>query len=119
MPIIAHPERYGFVKNDISVIERLGEKGCLFQMNAGSAAGAFGDVECSVALRMLFAGYVDFIGSDAHDLRWRTTDMDMFIRDYPEDLDEDLLYIALRENPEKLINNEEIKPVRQYLLTEY
>lgn len=119
VPIIAHPERYGFVKNDISVIERLGEKGCLFQMNAGSAAGAFGDVECSVALRMLFAGYVDFIGSDAHDLRWRTTDMDMFIRDYPEDLDEDLLYIALRENPEKLINNEEIKPVRQYSLTEY
>lgn len=112
VPIIAHPERYEFVKNDIGVIERLSDKGCLFQMNCGSAVGAFGDVECSVALKMLFSGYVDFIGSDAHDLRWRTTDMDMFIRDYPEELDEDLLYIALRENPEKLLNNEEIKPFR-------
>lgn len=112
VPIIAHPERYEFVKNDISVIERLSDKGCLFQMNCGSAVGVFGDVECNVALRMLFGGYVDFIGSDAHDLRWRTTDMDIFIRDYPEDLDEDLLYLALRENPEKLINNEDITPKR-------
>lgn len=112
VPIIAHPERYEFVKNDISVIERLSDKGCLFQMNCGSAVGVFGDVECNVALRMLFGGYVDFIGSDAHDLRWRTTDMDIFIRDYPEDLDEELLYLALRENPEKLINNEDITPKR-------
>ncbi len=112
VPIIAHPERYEFVKNDISVIERLSDKGCLFQMNCGSAVGVFGDVECNVALGMLFGGYVDFIGSDAHDLRWRTTDMDIFIRDYPEDLDEELLYLALRENPEKLINNEDITPKR-------
>ena len=68
---------------------------------------------------MLFSGYVDFIGSDAHDLRWRTTDMDVFIRDYPEDLNEDLLYIALRENPEKLLNNEEIVPERLGCLSEY
>ena len=38
--------------------------------------------------------------------------MDIFIRDYPEDLDEELLYLALRENPEKLINNEDITPKR-------
>lgn len=112
VPIIAHPERYEFVKMDIGVIERLSDKGCLFQMNCGSAVGAFGEIECNVALRMLFSGYVDFIGSDAHDLRWRTTDLDMFIRDYPEDLDEELLFIALRENPEKVLNNEDIVPER-------
>jgi protein-tyrosine phosphatase len=118
VPVIAHPERYEFVKNDIGVIDRLSDKGCLFQINAGSPAGAFGEVECDVALRMLFNGYVDFIGSDALDLRWRTTDIDMFIRDYPEDL-EDLLYTALRENPEKLLNNEEIVPERLGFLADY
>ena len=119
VPIIAHPERYEFVKNDIGVIDRLSDKGCLFQINAGSPVGAFGDVECDVALQMLFNGYVDFIGSDAHDLRWRTTDIDMFIRDYPEDLEEDLLYIALRENPEKLLNDENIEPERLGYLSDY
>lgn len=112
VPVIAHPERYEFVKNDISVIERLSNKGCLFQINAGSPVGVFGDIECDVALSMLFSGYVDFIGSDAHDLRWRNTDIDIFIRDYPEDLNDDLLYIALCENPGKLLNNEDIIPKR-------
>ncbi len=112
VPVIAHPERYEFVKNDVTVIERLSNKGCLFQMNAGSAVGVFGETECNVALKMLFGGYVDFIGSDAHDLRWRSTDMNMFINDYPEELDENLLYTALKVNPEKLIKNEEIKPER-------
>lgn len=119
VPVIAHPERYDFVKNDISVIERLDDMGCLFQINAGSPVGAFGELECSVALRMLFEGYVDFIGSDAHDLRWRSTDMDMFIRDYPEDLDDDLLYIALSENPEKILNNEDIFPERLGSLSDF
>ena len=91
VPVIAHPERYDFVKNDITVIERLSDKGCLFQMNCASAVGVFGERECNVALKMLFSGYVDFIGSDAHDLRWRTTDMYMYLRDYPEELDEDLI----------------------------
>lgn len=119
VPVIAHPERYEFVKNDIGVVDRLSDKGCLFQINAGSPVGAFGEIECDVALRMLFNGYVDFIGSDAHDLRWRTTDIDMFIRDYPEELEEDLLYIALRENPEKLLNNEKIVPERLGFLADY
>lgn len=119
VPVIAHPERYEFVKNDISVIERLSNKGCLFQINAGSPVGVFGNIECDVALRMLFSGYVDFIGSDAHDLRWRNTDIDIFIRDYPEDLNDDLLYIALCENPDKLLNNEDIIPKRLGRLVDF
>jgi hypothetical protein len=43
----------------------------------------------------------------------------MFIRDYPEDLEEDLLYIALRENPEKLLNDENIEPERLGYLSDY
>ena len=70
------------------------------------------------ARKLLEENLVTFIGSDAHDLRWRTTDIDMFIRDYPEDL-EDLLYTALRENPEKLLNNEEIVPERLGFLADY
>ncbi len=108
VPIIAHPERYDFVKNDISVFERLSDMGCLFQMNCGSAVGVFGDATAEIAERMLFAGYVDFIGSDAHDYRWRNTDMAVFLEDFPEDIDDELLYRALKENPERLVQDLEI-----------
>ncbi len=106
VPVIAHPERYEFVKNDISVIERLSDKGCLFQVNCGSVVGVFGEREANIALKMLYAGYVDFIGSDAHDLRWRTTDMYAFLRDYPDNLPVEILDNALFKNPQKVINNE-------------
>jgi protein-tyrosine phosphatase len=112
VPVIAHPERYEFVKNDVSVIERLSDKGCLFQVNCGSVVGVFGEREANVALRMLYAGYVDFIGSDAHDLRWRTTDMYAFLRDYPDNLPVGVLDDALFTNPQKVINNEKIIPER-------
>ena len=108
VPIIAHPERYEFVKNDISVIERLSDKGCLFQVNCGSVVGIFGEREANIVLKMLYAGFVDFIGSDAHDLRWRTTDMYAFLRDYPDNLPDGILDDALFTNPQKVINNEEI-----------
>ncbi|MBR2953489.1 MAG: hypothetical protein IKC45_03795, partial [Clostridia bacterium] len=64
------------------------------------------------ALKMLYSGYVDFIGSDAHDLRWRTTDMYAFLRDYPDNLPEGVLDNALFKNPQKVMNNEGITPKR-------
>jgi protein-tyrosine phosphatase len=112
IPIIAHPERYEFVKKDISVIERLSEKGCLFQLNSGSVVGVFGEYEASVALKMLLCGYADFLGSDAHDLRWRNTDMYVFLRDYPEAVSDEVLEKILFENPQRVVNNEPIKPKR-------
>ena len=112
VPIIAHPERYEFVKKDISVIERLSEKGCLFQLNSGSVLGVFGEYEASVALKMLLCGYADFLGSDAHDLRWRNTDMYVFLRDYPEAVSDEVLEKILFENPQRVVNNEPIKPRR-------
>ncbi len=41
-PIIAHPERYKFIHEDISNINKLIEEGYLFQINAGSLVGVFG-----------------------------------------------------------------------------
>ncbi len=41
-PIIAHPERYKFIHEDISNINKLIEEGYLFQINAGSLLGVFG-----------------------------------------------------------------------------
>ena len=112
VPIIAHPERYRFVFDDISVIQRLSEQGVLFQINAGSPAGFFGEAEQEIACSMLNKGYVDFIGSDAHSLRSRNTDLDACVKYYPDFLNEALFYKAAVENPQAIINDSPYKPIR-------
>ncbi len=116
VPVIAHPERYVFVHDDISILDRLSEKGVLFQINSGSPLGMFGDLECNISLKMLYNGYVDFIGSDAHGVNMRNTAMGDMIMHYPENIPEYLIEKAVEINPEKLLRNEDIKPKRLRLM---
>ncbi len=108
VPIIAHPERYEFFHSDYSAIDKLSDMGVLFQINSGSAAGAFGEEVKLFAERMINSGYADFVGSDAHDLRMRNTDMEFCFENYSDYINMRLLEKAYSENPLKLINDEQI-----------
>ena len=119
VPVIAHPERYEFALNDISSLDRISEEGVLFQINAGSPVGIFGDAECGVALKMLKCGYVDFIGSDAHNDRTRNTDMSSFFRHYPDFVSDELIERCVNENPLKIIADEPIKTRKTSLLKDW
>lgn len=112
VPIIAHPERYAFVMDNASCVEALSDKGVLFQMNVASPTGAFGDREAYVACEMLNCGFVDFIGSDAHDLLMRNTDILSCLEMYPEELDINLFGKAACENPEFILKDGLYKPRR-------
>ena len=117
VPIIAHPERYNFVKNDVTCINRLSDMGVLFQVNAGSPAGAFGDYEMQVACAMINGGFVDFIGSDAHRLNIRNTDIGFFLERYPDVVDMGLVRKALLENPSVILNDSSYFPERKKYIT--
>ena len=108
VPIIAHPERYEFFLSDYSCLDKISEKGVLFQVNSGSAAGMFGDEVQEFAERMINRGFADFIGSDAHDLRRRNTDISFSLENYPYGMNEDVLEKILFTNPEKIIKDEQI-----------
>lgn len=111
-PVIAHPERYGFVIEDISSLERLSKKGVLLQMNAASPLGMFGDEEEKAALKMLGSGYVDFIGTDAHSDRRRNTALGDMLDAYPESVSGELIERITEQNPALLMKNKKIVPVR-------
>lgn len=65
-PIIAHPERYSYVKEDINFVKELKEIGALFQSNYGSAIGMYG-IEAKKTLKKLLKNdYISFLGSDVH-----------------------------------------------------
>lgn len=73
VPIIAHPERYKSFIEKPSRINRLIDEGYLFQMNAGSIEGKFGDKVKKTAEIFLSNQIYNFIGSDAHNVTNRTT----------------------------------------------
>lgn len=63
-PIIAHPERYIYMSDNEREI--LKGRGCKFQLNLMSLAGAYGKGAYRCALALLKDGFYDFVGSDFH-----------------------------------------------------
>ena len=66
-PIIAHPERYKFVQNDVSVASNWLEAGCLLQVDAGSPLGYLGSASQVASERIIKNGWCHILGSDSHD----------------------------------------------------
>ncbi|WP_066686303.1 tyrosine-protein phosphatase [Christensenella intestinihominis] len=65
-PILAHPERYLYLKKDFEMCDTWKNSGMLFQVNAGSLTGLYGKTAQKTARKLFKKGYVDFIGTDAH-----------------------------------------------------
>lgn len=66
IPIIAHPERYKYFSEHLTLINEFIEEGCLFQMNAGSLEGKFGYLTQKITKKLIKNRIYDFIASDAH-----------------------------------------------------
>lgn len=67
IPIIAHPERYGYMK--MEDYSRLMEKGALLQMNLASIIGVYGESVAKRAQNMLSKGMYSMTGTDCHRFR--------------------------------------------------
>lgn len=67
IPIIAHPERYEFVNEDIEKIKPLIEDGALLQINIASIIGYYGRHAKKTVKKLLKSNMVSFIGTDAHN----------------------------------------------------
>lgn len=74
-PILAHPERYEYVIKEETVLNKFINEGCLFQLNSGSIEGVFGKKIKNVAENLLKNNIYSFIGSDAHSMGTRNTNM--------------------------------------------
>lgn len=70
-PIIAHAERYRAFLDDGALIDEVLDMGALIQLNADSVMGNLGFRVKRFCHRLLKAGKVHFIASDAHDAKRR------------------------------------------------
>jgi protein-tyrosine phosphatase len=66
VPIIAHPERYAYIQNDINIAEEFVKKGALLQINKGSLFGRYGTSVFKTAKHLLKKRLVHFVGTDIH-----------------------------------------------------
>lgn len=66
IPLMAHPERYRYVKDPKKEYGRLKELGVIFQVNLNSFGGHYGKDAKYKADFLSQAGMIDFLGSDIH-----------------------------------------------------
>ncbi len=65
-PILAHPERYRYIKDNHREYGKFKELGVLFQSNINSFGGFYGKDAKDKALFLSKNGYISFLGSDVH-----------------------------------------------------
>lgn len=65
-PVIAHFERYFYFHPELDIAHLLKERGCLIQVNWNSFAGHYGPEVKAQAMRLLYAGLIDILGTDCH-----------------------------------------------------
>ena len=70
-PIIAHPERYKDVQENISIVNTWLEAGCIIQVDAGSILGKMGKSAYKISIEILKNSWCQVLGSDAHNDRNR------------------------------------------------
>ncbi|MHC1682822.1 MAG: tyrosine-protein phosphatase [Clostridiaceae bacterium] len=67
VPIIAHPEKYSYFRDNPQQLYNLSEKGCKIQCNGGSFLGHFGKSIRDFSFKLLEHNLVHIIGSDSHN----------------------------------------------------
>ncbi|GAB3837109.1 tyrosine-protein phosphatase [Hymenobacter jeollabukensis] len=68
-PVLAHPERYTYLYGRFPELEKIRENGALLQVNLNSLVGYYSSGAKRVAEKLIDAGLVDFVGTDAHNLK--------------------------------------------------
>ena len=108
VPLVAHPERYRYVRENPELINLWKRMGCLFQVNRGSLLGRFGYGARTMAMELTHRGFTTVVASDAHSASMRTP----WMGDVWELLEQRISHAAavwlLEENPRRIINDEQL-----------
>lgn len=68
-PVLAHPERYLYLQNNLAKVEDLLNRGVLLQMNISSITGYYSKPAHITAQKLIDRGWIHLLGSDCHHLQ--------------------------------------------------
>lgn len=67
--ILAHPERYLYLQNNLAKVQDLLDRGVLMQMNISSLTGYYSKPVQHMAFKLIDRGMVHWLGSDCHHIQ--------------------------------------------------
>jgi protein-tyrosine phosphatase len=105
-PIIAHPERYVGIKQDLAVAAAWRKAGAHLQVNHGSFSGRYGPDARGVAIELMARGWADYLSSDFHaraHLHIHLTDAEQF---FAANGGQEQFHILTISNPARVIRGE-------------
>lgn len=102
--VLAHAERYDFVRRDGQAAQRWGDAGAVVQVNCGSLIGAFGPAEQSCAWDLLSRGIAKIVASDAHSTGQRCPYFAAAVEMIHRRLGSKLAQEVCVENPRKIVD---------------
>lgn len=107
-PVLAHPERYYEIMQDISIAEELIYRNVYLQANAGSFLGLYGNTIAKTAWDIFEKGYYHFIASDHHcrNTEYTMSTLRLLLSEYYSNK---VINLLMYENPARLLRNEKIK----------
>lgn len=106
--IIAHPERYQCIQENIEYAMQLVEEGCLLQSNYGSIVDIYGKEAKKTLKKLLKMDLISFLGTDTHKEGTIYLIMPQIIKKLKKVISEEKLYEITTENPKKILENGEI-----------
>lgn len=108
IPIIAHPERYLYVQENIEFVEELAEIGALFQANYGSIIGMYGNKAKKTLKLLLKKDLITFFGSDVHRPDQIYPQMPKIVKKLKRIISEERFEDLSEDNLKKVLRNEKI-----------
>ncbi len=107
-PIVAHPERYYPVMDDLRFALDWVDMGCLLQLNRTSLLYGPDEPEAAAAFELLELRAAHFIATDAHDTTYRTTELVDAYDLISEKYSPEWAWLLMQENPRRVLENEEV-----------
>lgn len=109
--IIAHPERYKCIQENIEYAMQLVEEGCMLQSNYGSIVDIYGKEAKKTLKKLLKMDLVSFFGTDTHKEGTIYQIMPQILKKLRKTISEEKLYEITTENPRKILENQDKKIV--------
>ena len=109
IPIIAHPERYSYVQDNIKYLDGLKDLGVLFQGNYESLFGKYGTNAKKTLKKLIKLNYISFLGSDMHRLGYKYHQEEVAKKILRITRNKDLVEDLISNNILKVINNKNIE----------
>lgn len=108
--VLTHPERYPYLHNLQVFAKSCLDHGAVLQITSGSLLGDFGRRAYDEAWRLVLAGMVGLVASDAHDIKRRPPRMTAAIAALKQTVGPAITRVLTIENPLRIVKGEFIQP---------